>query len=199
MPWHLPGRASLSGCFPPRGSPRGSTETPSWGRAPPSCISSSRSPFPRASPSSSPPGAWVLVPGGRRRPQVVQSRLEPLLPDPDPDGLGEVQRRVSLLPRNDRVPEASEPLERLVADARVHEELAPFGVQARRLDRRLERAARVDEGRDHLRDRRDDPATAGRAEREVRLAALEGQHGTMLTSARLPGAIEFGLPGSGSN
>src|SRR5213595_2861708 len=142
MPWHLPGRASLSGCFPPRGSPRGSTETPSWGRAPPSCISSSRSPFPRASPSSSPPPAWALVPGGRRRPQVVESRLEPLLPDPDPDGLREVQRRVGLLSRNDRVPEPSEPLERLVADARVHEQLVPFGVQARSLDRRLERAAR---------------------------------------------------------
>src|SRR2546426_2575849 len=137
--------------------------------------------------SPPPPGAWVLVPGGRPRPRVAQSRLEPLLPDPDPDRLGEVQRRVGLLPRNDCVPEASEPLERLVADARVHEELAPFRVQARRLDRRLERAARVDEGRDHLRDRRDDPATAGRAEREVRLAALEGQHGHHVDERALAG------------
>src|SRR5439155_627189 len=108
-----------------------------------------------------------------RRPQVAESRSEPLLPDPEPDGLREVQRRVGLLSRNDRVPEPSEPLERLVADARVHEQLIPVGVQARSLERRLERAARVHEGRDHLWDRRDDPTTAGPAERAARPAPQE--------------------------
>src|SRR5205809_2960192 len=57
------------------------------------------------------------------------------------------------------------------------EQLSPLGVQARRLDRGLERAALVLEGRDHLRDRRDDPAAAGRAEREVWLRSEERRVG----------------------
>src|SRR5213078_5101260 len=42
MPWHLPGRASLSACYRPRGSPRGNRGMRSSDRAPPSCTSSSR-------------------------------------------------------------------------------------------------------------------------------------------------------------
>src|SRR6266571_2504150 len=79
MPWHLPGRASLSGCCRRRGSPPGSRGTRSWGRASPSCTSSSRSPFPRAPPCVPPSageGEQDLRDLAGRRDHRVVARLQ---------------------------------------------------------------------------------------------------------------------------
>src|SRR5437899_237958 len=75
-----------------------------------------------------------LVAGGRGGAQVIQARLEPARAHTDADRLGEVQRRVRLLPRGDLVTEPAERRERLLADPGIDEELVPFVVQARRLD-----------------------------------------------------------------
>src|SRR6266550_2091570 len=84
-----------------------------------------------------------LVAGGRGGAQVIQARLEPARAHSDADRLGEVQRRVRLLPRGDLVTGPAQRRERLLADPGIDEELVPFVVQARRLDRRLQAAAGV--------------------------------------------------------
>src|SRR2546425_6515432 len=81
--------------------------------------------------------AIALVSRRRGRAQVIQARLEPTRAHADADRLGEIQRRVRLLARGDVVAEPTERRERLLAHPGVDEELAPFVVQARRLDCRL--------------------------------------------------------------
>src|SRR6266436_553663 len=117
-------------------------------------------------------GPWLGPPcsvsGRGGRAQVIEAGLQSLVGDPDPHGLGELERRERFFPGRDRVPAPPQRRHHLVADALVDQDVASLGVQPGRLHRGLKRAPPIDEGREHLGNGRDDAPASRRAQRQVR-------------------------------